>query len=213
MNFPSNFPELMPPSKEKEIPAALTDPQIRASRQPDPQAILAMAKISTQTNYQSKIGNPLAVSGPFGLGSLNPMLSPNAGREVLNTQSPLTSEEIGKYQGIALKQGAIELLKRGGLLARGTNPAGIALTTITPLTLNAGEEDFLANKRYSFSEEEIRKEQLLYQAEQAKQNEIFQKQKREREERWSNMKADELNIKLHASDDHISRYFSRRAIK
>lgn len=221
MNFPSNFPELLPPSKEKEIPASLTDPQIRGSRAPDPQAILAMAKISTQTNYQSKIGNPLAISGPYGLGAINPMMSPNAGREVLTTQSPLSSDEINNFTSRAMKEGVIELAKRSGILARGTNPVALGVTAMSPLTLNADIDSerlgtyrnlgspILTESGYVDPQKYIK----FKEAEEKTRLETFEKQKRERNERWSNMKSDELNKKLQSADDHITHYFSRRAVK
>lgn len=219
--------ELLPPSKEKETPASLTDPQIRASTRPDPQAILAMSKISSQVGFQSKIGNPMAVSGPYGLGAINPMMSPNAGREVLNTPSPVPETSLAPLAKIVVKKEGMNLLVRAGLLARGVGsitPLGVGANLMaTTSTLNAGEEEFLQNQNkilYRSSPEQQRildeqwRQQALYEeAERKTQDEIFQKQKREREERWSNMKVDELNTKLKTSDDHISRYFSRRAIK
>jgi len=216
MNFPSNFPELRPPSKEKETPAALTDPQIRYPKSPDPQTIMAMAKIATQTNYQSKIGNPLAVSGPYGLGAINPMMSPNAGREVLTTQSPLTGSEIDFYSKGLIKESAKELLKQSGILARGASPAVLAWTSIQPLTLTAdvdSERLGLYNGLLKTTPEDMEKMRLLHQAQIKTQTEVFEKQRREREERWASMKSDELNKKLQSADDHITHYFSRRAIK
>lgn len=220
--------ELLPPSKEKETPASLTDPIIRNSNQPNPQAIMAMSKISSQVNYQSKIGNPLAVSGPYGLGAINPMMSPNAGREVLNTHSPIPDKSLGIVAKTVAKRGAVNLLVRAGLLAKGmTNltPLGVASNLLAGTSeLNAGEEDWLRSREkgvlFSVSPaeqakiEEQWKQQALYEeAQRRKEDEIFQKQQREREERWSNMKTEELNTKLQSSDDHIGRYFSRRAIK
>jgi hypothetical protein len=180
-----------------------------------------MAKISSQTNYQSKIGNPHAVSGPYGLGAINPMMSPNAGREVLNTQSPLSSSEIGVAAKRVVKEGFIELAKRSGILARGPSPASLALAAISPLTLNAdidsdrlGTYNNLGGPILTESGYVDPQKYLQFkEAEQQTQIEIFQKQKREREERWSSMKADEIKTKLQSADDHISRYFSRRAIK
>lgn len=219
--------ELLPPSKEKEIPASLTDPVIRTSKAPDPQAIMAMSKISSQVNFQSKIGNPLAVSGPYGLGAINPMMSPNAGREVLNTPSPIDNKALGIAAKQFVKRQASNFLVRAGLLAKGATsatPVGLAANFLsTTSTLNAGEEDYLAKNNRSFlslspaQQAELDKQwkqQALYEeAERKRNDEIWQKQQREREERWSNMKADELNTKLQSADDHISRYFSKRAIK
>jgi hypothetical protein len=227
MNFPSNFPELRPPSKDKEIPASLTDPQIRGSRAPDPQAIMAMAKISTQTNYQSKIGNPAAMTGPFGIGAINPMMSPNAGREVLNTPSPVPDKSLGLLAKEVAKKGVTKLLIAGGLIAKGASslsPVGVAANLLsTTQQLNAGEEDWIQSRSKSFytaspaeqarMEEQWRQQALYEQAERKTQDEIWQRQNRERNERWSSMKADELNKKLQTSDDHITHYFSRRAIK
>lgn len=212
--------ELLPPSKEKEIPASLTDPVIRTSKAPDPQAIMAMSKISSQVNFQSKIGNPLAVSGPYGLGAINPMMSPNAGREILNTPSPINGKELQIIAKTAAKRGAVNLLVRAGLLARGMSnltPLGMASNLLASTSeLNAGEEDFLRNNIRPASPEAleyIRQQELYEQSGRKTQEEIFQREQREREERWSNMKVDELNTKLQTSEDHISRYFSKRAIK
>lgn len=212
--------ELLPPSKEKEIPASLTDPVIGTSKAPNPEAIMAMSKISSQVNYQSKIGNPLAVSGPYGLGAINPMMSPNAGREILNTPSPVNDKTLPILAKTAAKRGAVNLLVRAGLIARGmTNltPLGVASNLLGSTTeLNAGEEDYLRNNIRPASPEAleyIRQQELYEQAGRKTQQEIFQREQREREERWSNMKVEELNTKLQSSDDHISRYFSKRAIK
>ena len=220
MNFPSNYPELRPPSKEKEIPASLTDPQIRASKQPDPQAILAMSKISSQTAFQSKIGNPMAVSGPYGLGAINKMMSPNAGREVLNTPSPIDNTSIAPMLKMVAKQEAKQLLVRAGLLAQGVSslhPAGVALNVLSTTTpLNAGEEDWVANRNrptFPVPQEQLadaRKWMLLQEAQALTQREINTKQARERDQRWSDMKVDEIKTQLQSSDDHISRYFKGR---
>lgn len=212
--------ELLPPSKEKEIPASLTDPVIGTSKAPNPEAIMAMSKISSQVNYQSKIGNPLAVSGPYGLGAINPMMSPNAGREVLNTPSPIQDKTLPIIAKTVAKRGAVNLLVRAGLLAKGmTNltPLGVASNLLAGTTeLNAGEEDYLRNNIRPASPEAleyIRQQELYEQSGRITQQEIFQREQREREERWSNMKIEELNTKLQSSDDHIFRYFSKRAIK
>jgi hypothetical protein len=167
------------------------------------------------------------VSGPYGLGAINPMMSPNAGREVLNLPSPVPQNNIAPIAKMVAKQGTMNLLVRAGLLVRGVasiTPLGVAANLMgTTSTLNAGEEDFLQNQNrvlYRSSpeaqrilDEQWRQQALYEEAERKTQDEIWQKQNKERNERWSNMKVDELNTKLKTSDDHISRYFSRRAIK
>lgn len=219
--------ELLPPSKEKETPASLTDPIIGTSKAPNPEAIMAMSNALSQVNYQSKIGNPLAVSGPYGLGAINPMMAPDAGRTVLGTESPLNGKALGIAAKQVVKRQIGNFLVRAGLLAKGASsvtPIGMAANFMSMTApLNAGEEDWLANRNRNlikFSpaeqamiEEQWRQQKLYEQAQRKTQDEIFEKQKREREERWSNMKVEELNTKLQSSDDHISRYFSKRAIK
>jgi hypothetical protein len=151
------------------------------------------------------------------------MMSPNAGRDVLNLPSPVKNENISPILKNVAKLEAKQLLVRGGMLVQGVssaNPIGAFLNLASATTtLNAGEENFLQTNQSGSS---IKNGPMYFdpqqyldvqEAQRKTQEEIFQKQKREREERWSNMKVDELNTKLKTSDDHISRYFSRRAIK
>ena len=230
--------ELLPPSKEKETPASLTDPIIRTSTQPNPQAIMAMSKISSQVNYQSKIGNPRAIYGPYGLGAVNPMMAPDAGRTVLGTESPLNDKALGVAAKEFVKRQATNLLVRAGLLVKGMSsvtPIGMGANILsTTSTLNAGEADWLRThsprpRKHEYNpltgeyDPETRLDDGTFvriseydaynEMQRISQQEIFEKQQRERNERWSSMKTEELNTKLQSSDDHIGRYFSRRAIK
>lgn len=221
MNYPD---DLMPKKEAKEIPAALTDPMIRSSRPVNPEAIARVANLSSQVNYQASIGNPLAVSGKYGMGSMATVNGPALGREMIEGSKRITERAlVGATKG-ALIHGAQKLLQMAPVIgdfivtrssatvaALGGAVASTTGIMLTPAELNAGEEAYLQqNRRYrARTDEEI----LIQEAED-------RRIKKEREDydafcRYTLSLAKSKNVIKNAStpEDNISNYFSQRAVR
>lgn len=223
MNYPD---DLMPKKEAKEIPAALTDPMIRASRPVNPEAIARVANLSSQVNYQASIGNPLAVSGKYGMGSMATVNGPALGREMIEGSKRITERAlVGATKG-ALIHGAQKLLQMAPVIgdfivtrsSMAVAAAGGAIAStgglmLTPAQLNAGENEWLA-KQNRIKVPILTEEEILIQ--EAEDRRI----KKEREDydafcRYTLSLAKSKNVIKNAStpEDNISNYFSQRAVR
>lgn len=227
MNYPD---DLNPKKKAKEIPAALTDPIINTPRPVNPEAIARVANLSSQVNYQASIGNPLAVSGKYGMGSMATVNGPALGREMIEGAKRVTERGlVGATKG-ALIHGAQRLLQMApvvgdfivtrssaAMAAAGGAVASTSGILLTPAELNAGESDYLRRQMSDVISKGMRpltEEEMLINA--AEDRRI----KKEREDydafcRHSLSLAKSKNVieKVSSPDDRIRNYFSQRAVR
>ena len=225
MNYPD---DLNPKKTEKEIPAALTDPVIRSSTNVSPESIARVANLSSQVNYQASIGNPLAVNGRYGMGSLATINGLQVGREIINDPSVNAISEYTLKNAVktSVLHGAKKLLEMapiiGDYVVAGS--AGRALGSvfaspiglmITPAQLNAGEADFLAEQnriRFTYTPP-TEEEMLAWQAEEraiAKKKADYEMQSKAI---LATAKSKSAEKKITSPEDNISMYFSQRAIR
>lgn len=223
MNYPD---DLNPKKTEKEIPAALTDPVIRSSTNVSPESIARVANLSSQVNYQASIGNPLAVSGRYGMGSLATINGPQVGREIINDTSVKSISEYTVKNAVktSVLHGAKKLLEMapiiGDYVVAGSvgravgsvfaSPIGLM---ITPAKLNAGEAEWLAEQNRWVVNPLTEEEMLAYQAEEraiAKKKADYEMQSRAI---LATAKSKSAEKKITSPEDNISMYFSQRAIR
>lgn len=221
MNYPD---DLNPKKTEKEIPAALTDPVIRSSTNVSPESIARVANLSSQVNYQASIGNPLAVNGRYGMGSLATVNGPQVGREILESAKAITENTVKNVTKATALWGAGELLSMapiigeyivprtlGAAVIRGAFATPIGLMA-TPARLNAGESEWLAS-RPLYSRPLTDEEMLAYKAEEraiAKKKADYEMQSRAI---LATAKSKSAEKKITSPEDNISMYFSQRAIR